>query len=119
VRGKADIGVATDGDGDRIGFVDEKGRKIAGDVALALMVQELLGQHQTKQKETQQGKAGKSMSAKKANESVLYEVRTSWAVKDTIEGYKAKPILFRAGSSQMKEKMKNDNILVGGEKSGP
>lgn len=93
---KADLGVAFDGDGDRIIFVDEKGEVISGDMITALIA-------------SLKGQTGKS---------VLYDVRSSNIVKETIEKAGGKALPSRIGHSFIKEKMRRENIIFGGELSG-
>ncbi len=96
--GKADMGIAFDGDADRIGFVDENGRLVPSDLITALLAEEFL--------------------EKNPGEKILYEVRSTWAVRDTIKEKGGIPVLWKAGHALIKEKMRKDDILFGGEKSG-
>ena len=95
---KADLGIALDGDGDRVVFIDEKGEVARGDFITALIAQELLKE--------------------KPKEKILYEVRSSWVVRETIIKNKGVPILGKAGHSLIKERMRKENILFAGELSG-
>jgi len=95
---KANLGIALDGDGDRVVFVDEKGEVVRGDFITALVAENLLKE--------------------KSREKILYEVRSSWIVKETILKNRGVPVLGRAGHSLIKEKMKKENILFAGELSG-
>ncbi len=95
---KADLGVAFDGDGDRIIFVDEKSKIISGDLITALMASLIL----------QKNSGGK----------ILYDVRSSNIVKETIEKAGGRPIIYRIGHSFIKEKMRKENIIFAGEFSG-
>lgn len=95
---KADLGVAFDGDGDRIIFVDEKGKIIRGDFITALIAQELLKENE--------------------GQKILFEVRSSKVVKETILKNKGIPILGKAGHSLIKERMRKEDILFAGELSG-
>lgn len=98
VEEKADFGVAFDGDADRVAFVDEKGNQVPSDLMTALIARHLL--------------------EKNRGEKVLYEVRSSWAVRDEIKKSRGKPVLWKAGHALIKEKMRKENIFFGGEKSG-
>ncbi len=91
-----DIGVAFDGDGDRVIFVTENGKMIAGDIILALLVKEYL----------------------KPGEKVVYEISCSSAVEDEIAARKGVPVLTKVGHSHLKENMKLKNCRFGGEISG-
>jgi len=95
---KADLGVAFDGDGDRIAFLDEKGELVRGDFITALIAQELLRDN--------------------FGQKILYEVRSSKIIPEVILAAGGAPILGRPGQSLMKEQMRQENILFGGELSG-
>ena len=95
---KADLGVAFDGDGDRIIFLDERGKIIFGDFITALLSQIILKAH--------------------SGEKILYDIRSSNIVKETIKRYGGVPIISRIGHSFIKEKMRKENIIFAGEFSG-
>ncbi len=95
---KADLGIAFDADGDRIGAVDEKGRMVFGDILLALFSKQVLKQ--------------------KPNSKILFEVKCSKALIDEIENLQGKPIMWKTGHSNIKKKMKQDSIPLAGEMSG-
>jgi len=94
----ANLGVAFDGDGDRIVFLDEKGKVIFGDLILALISKYLLKENPGKK--------------------ILYDLRCSKVVKETILENGGKPIESRVGHSFIKEKMRKEKIFFGGEFSG-
>ena len=94
---KADFGVALDGDGDRIGFVDEKGEVIPGDLITALVAKELLKQN--------------------PGEKIIYDLRSSWVVKEEIEKAGGVPIMWKVGHALIKKKMREENVLFAGELS--
>ena len=98
IEEKADIGIATDGDSDRVVFVDEKGNTIAGDMTIALISEEILKEN--------------------PNEKIVYEVRSSWALKESILENGGVPVIWKPGHSFLKEKMKKYDVIFGGEKSG-
>lgn len=98
IKEKADLGVAFDGDVDRVGFIDEKGDVVEGDIITGIIAGYLLK---------------KSKGAK-----IVYEVRTSWAVRDFILNNHGKPILWKAGRTSIMKKMKEEKALFGGEKTG-
>ena len=97
-RKKADLGVAFDGDGDRIIFVDEKGKTISGDLITALVSEAILKE--------------------KPKEKILYDIRSSNIVREKITESKGEPVFSRIGHSLIKEKMRKENIFFGGELSG-
>lgn len=94
----ADLGIAFDGDADRVVFMDEKGELVRGDFTTALLAGELL----------------KNNSGRK----ILYEVRSSKIVPETVLAKGGVPVLGRPGHSLMKDQMRLEDILFGGELSG-
>jgi len=95
---KADFGVGLDGDGDRIIFVDEKGRFIRGDFITALV--------------------SKIILREKPGEKILYEITSTKVIREAIEENGGKPIESKVGTSFIHEKMRKENIIFGGEISG-
>ncbi|MEK7503546.1 MAG: phosphomannomutase/phosphoglucomutase [Patescibacteria group bacterium] len=95
---QADFGVAFDGDGDRVFFVDEKGGIISADMIIALMAEFILKDN--------------------PGSKILYDIRSSRAVKEIIEENGGKPVMWRVGHTFLKEKMREENILFGGEFAG-
>ena len=93
----ADLGVAYDGDADRCFFVDDTGQFVPGDFATALMAEAML--------------------AKTPGEKVLYDVRASWAVPETIERAGGTPLVNRVGHAFIKQRMRAEDALFGGEVS--
>jgi phosphomannomutase len=94
----ADVGVAFDGDGDRVAFVDEKGSLVAGDLLLALLARSMLAEH--------------------PGCPVLYDLRSSWAVPEEIERAGGRPVLSRVGHAFIKKTLRECAGLLGGELSG-
>ncbi len=97
-NGKADLGIAFDGDGDRISFLDEKGNTISSDLILALISKIIL-------KENQGAK-------------IMYDLRSSNVVRETIEKHGGEPIMGRVGHSFIKSRMREEDVLFAGELSG-
>ncbi len=95
---KANMGVAFDGDGDRASFVDEKGREVPNDVILSLFVE----------KWVIQGKRHK----------VVYDVKCSDWVDQTVRKQGGFPILEKAGHSFIHDRIEKEKALLGGEASG-
>jgi phosphomannomutase len=93
----ADVGVAYDGDGDRIGFVDERGEPVPGDLLLALLVPRLLRDA--------------------PGAAVVYDVRCSHAVPEVIEAAGGKPIMYKVGHGLIKPFMRANGAVLGGELS--
>src|SRR6185369_5786091 len=90
------FGVAFDGDGDRVGFVDEKGEPIPGDILTALLAQEVLRE-----------KSG----------LVLYDVRSSWSVRDAIEVAGGTAKMCKVGHANIKRQMREEGAVFAGELS--
>lgn len=95
---KADFGVSFDGDGDRIAFVDEKGKPISGDLITALIAKIILREN--------------------PGQKILYDVRSSKIVPETIKENKGTPVPSRVGHSFVKATMRQKDIIFGGELSG-
>ncbi len=95
---KADLGIAFDGDGDRIGVVDERGRIIWGDELMVLFSRGIL--------ETRPGA------------TIIAEVKCSQTLFDDIAAHGGNPIMWKAGHSLIKAKMKETNAALAGEMSG-
>lgn len=95
---KADLGVAFDGDGDRVVFLDEKGKRIANDLISALITREILREN------------------KKA--SIIYDLRSSRVVKEEIKKLGGRPVRERVGHAFIKATMRKYNAPFGGELSG-
>ncbi len=94
----ADLGVAYDGDADRIGVVDESGEVIWGDKLMILYWREIL--------------------AKNPGEVAIIEVKCSQALEDEIVRLGGKPYFYKTGHSLIKAKMKELGALFTGEMSG-
>lgn len=94
---RADVGFAFDGDGDRIGLVDEKGEIVRGDLILALVASRLLQ------------KAGGA--------PVLYDVRCSSAAAEEIERAGGRPEMCKVGHGFIKPRMREIGALFAGELS--
>lgn len=95
---KADIGVAYDGDADRIGVIDDKGDIIWGDRLLILFARNVLKQ--------------------KKGQKIIFEVKCSQALPEAIEAAGGEPIMWKTGHSLLKKKMKETGAIIGGEMSG-
>ena len=95
---KADLGIAIDGDADRVMFVDENTNLISSDFITALVGLELLKQ--------------------KPNSAMGYDVRSSKIVKEVWENNGAKTFETRVGHALIKESMRKNNMFFAGELSG-
>src|SRR4051794_19363109 len=94
----ADLGVAFDGDADRCFFVDDTGEFVPGDFATALFAESVL--------------------AKEPGAKVIYDVRASRAVPETIEAHGGVALVNRVGHAFIKDRMRKDDAAFGGEVSG-
>jgi phosphomannomutase len=94
----ADLGIAFDGDADRCFFIDETGEFAAGDFITALLAKSLLRTH--------------------PGAAILYDVRASRAVADTVEGAGGHAFRNRVGHAFFKRRMREEGSLFGGEVSG-
>ncbi|MEO6051416.1 MAG: phosphomannomutase/phosphoglucomutase [Pyrinomonadaceae bacterium] len=95
---QADIGIAFDGDGDRIGIVDETGRIIWGDEVMVLFSRAVL--------------------AKDPGATIIAEVKCSQTLFDDIGKHGGVPLMWKAGHSIIKAKMKETGAALAGEMSG-
>lgn len=93
-----DLGLAFDGDGDRLGVVDEKGGRLDPDHVLILLARGLL--------EQQPGAL------------IIVDIKSSQAVLDDIEAHGGRPVVWKTGHSFIKVKMREDGAPLGGEASG-
>jgi phosphomannomutase len=93
----ADFGVAYDGDADRCFFVDDTGEFVPGDFVTALLAEVIL--------------------AKEGGGKVIYDVRASRAVPETIERAGGTPLINRVGHAYIKHRMREEGAVFGGEVS--
>lgn len=94
----ADIGIAFDGDGDRLGVVDNLGRIVRVDAWMALFVRDLVKEQE--------------------NKKFLYDVKCGMTLQKEIEKQNAEGIMVRTGNSYTKALTKEHNCIFGGEYSG-
>lgn len=91
------MGVAFDGDADRVGFVDETGAPIPGDLLTALLAQEVLEEH--------------------PDGLILYDVRSSWSVPETVAEAGGHSEMCKVGHANIKQAMKEKAASFAGELS--
>ncbi len=94
----ADLGVAYDGDADRIGVIDDKGNIVWGDRLLILFARDVLKE--------------------KKGQKIIFEVKCSQALPEAIEAAGGEPIMWKTGHSLLKKKMKETGATIAGEMSG-
>jgi phosphomannomutase/phosphoglucomutase len=95
---RADVGIGYDGDADRIGVVDDQGNIIWGDQLMILFAREILGY--------------------KKRATFVAEVKCSQNLFTDIEKHGGKAVMWRTGHSLIKEKMRQEKAVLGGEMSG-
>ena len=97
-RQQADLGIAWDGDADRCFFIDETGTFVDGDFLTALLADSVLAKH--------------------PGATILYDVRASRAVADTVTRAGGQALMNRVGHAFFKRRMRAEHALFGGEVSG-
>jgi phosphomannomutase/phosphoglucomutase len=95
---KADVGIGYDGDGDRIGAVDEQGTIIWGDRLMVVYSRDIL--------------------AHKPGGTIISEVKASQSLYDDVAQHGGRPIMWKTGHSLIKAKMKEERAVLAGEMSG-
>jgi phosphomannomutase/phosphoglucomutase len=98
-RDGADIGIAFDGDADRIGVIDDTGEIIWGDYLLIIYARDVLAR-------TGQG------------QSIVFDVKSSQALPEAVEKAGGVPVMWKTGHSVIEEKIHSTHAPVGGEVSG-
>ncbi|HEY5192634.1 MAG TPA: phosphomannomutase/phosphoglucomutase [Solirubrobacteraceae bacterium] len=98
----ADLGIAWDGDADRCFFIDDTGEFVDGDFLTALLAESLL----------------RKSPDPTHPAAILYDVRASWAVPDTVKRAGGTPHINRVGHAFFKTRMREEGSLFGGEVSG-
>lgn len=97
-REGADLGVIFDGDADRVVFIDEQGEPVPCDLVIALLARQALAEH--------------------PGAAVVYDVRSSWAVREEVAALGGKPVMGRVGHSFMKALLREVDGVLAGELSG-
>jgi phosphomannomutase/phosphoglucomutase len=98
IERKADIGLGFDGDADRVGAIDERGRVVWADKLLALFAREI--------------------NRRQPGSQILFDVKCSQALIEDIEAHGGKPVMWKTGHSLLKAKMKELHNPIAGEMSG-
>ena len=97
-QNRLELGLAYDGDADRLGVIDEQGQIIWGDKLMILFSREILRRH--------------------PGAAILGEVKCSQTLYDDIKAHGGRPIVWKTGHSLIKRKMKEEGALLAGEMSG-
>ncbi|MEQ8952499.1 MAG: phosphomannomutase/phosphoglucomutase [Gammaproteobacteria bacterium] len=95
IESGADLGIAFDGDGDRLGLIDEKGQFVNADSLLQLLVADIAARH--------------------PGASIVFDVKCSTRLARLIENLGCKPVMHRSGHSFMKQAMQETGAPLGGE----
>jgi phosphomannomutase len=95
---KAELGIAWDGDADRCFFIDDQGEFVPGDFLTALLAESVLARH--------------------PGAKIIYDVRASRAVPDTVTAAGGQPVVNRVGHAFFKARMRAEQAAFGGEVSG-
>lgn len=98
IENGADLGIGIDGDGDRVGLIDEKGNMIYMDFFAIIVWRDIM--------------------SKVSNKRALFDVKCSKSLQDEIIKLGGIPVCYRTGNSYMKAKMKEENFAFGSELSG-
>ena len=96
--GKADLGIGFDGDGDRIGVIDSKGRQVPGDLLTAYLAQDIAKRH--------------------PGSTMLLDVKSSQLAVNMLSASGANAKIWKTGHSHMKKRMAETGSLLAGEMSG-
>lgn len=95
---KADVGIAFDGDFDRCFFYDHSGAFISGAITAAILARQLL--------------------AAQPGEKIIHDTRLYWNIRHIVEEGGGLPVMSKCGHAFIKERMRKENALFGGENSG-
>ncbi|QQR54324.1 phosphomannomutase/phosphoglucomutase [Candidatus Peregrinibacteria bacterium] len=95
---KADLGLSFDGDGDRVGVVDEKGKHYSADLLLLQLARDLLKRH--------------------PGAKIVFDAKTSQVVINDIAAHGGVPLMAKTGHSFIEQKLREEGALLGGEISG-
>ena len=98
IRQKADVGIAWDGDADRCFFIDGDGEFVPGDFVTALLAEAFLLKH--------------------PGATIIYDLRASHAVRDTVAQYGGRALMNRVGHAFIKQRMRQENGIFAGEVTG-
>jgi len=98
IKSKAHLGIAYDGDGDRVGAIDDEGHIIWGDLLMVLFSQDILSRN--------------------PGAPIISEVKASKVLYEEIKKLGGLPIMWKTGHSLIKKKIKEEKALLAGEMSG-
>ena len=95
---KADLGISYDGDGDRLGVVDEKGNNVWSDRLLILLARQVLERH--------------------PKAKIIFDVKCTQALPEDIKKHNGVPIMWKTGHSHIRRKLHEERAALAGERSG-
>jgi len=98
LEGGFDLGLGFDGDGDRVGLIDEKGEIVWGDRLTVLLARDVLSRN--------------------PGATVIFDVKCSKVLPDDIAAHGGKPLMWKTGHSFIKKKIREEKALLAGEMSG-
>ena len=98
LAGRFDLGLGFDGDGDRVGVIDEKGEIVWGDRLTILLARDMLSRN--------------------PGATVIFDVKCSKVLADDIAAHGGRPLMWKTGHSFIKQKIREENALLAGEMSG-
>ena len=98
LRERADVGIGFDGDGDRLGIVDEAGNNVSPDRYMILLSRQIL--------------------EKKPGAKIVFDVKCSQALEDDIIEHGGVPLMWKTGHSHIRHKLYEEGAALGGEMSG-
>ena len=98
IEEKADLGIAPDGDGDRVFFVDEKGHLVKASLITSILAKDIISQN--------------------PGEKVLIDIRYIRNISNAVEKSNGKPIIGKVGHALITEHMIRDEVIFSGESSG-
>ncbi len=98
VEGGFDLGLGFDGDGDRVGVIDERGEIVWGDYLTILLARDML--------------------ARNPGATVIFDVKCSSLLADDIVAHGGRPLMWKTGHSFIKQKIREEGALLAGEMSG-
>lgn len=102
IENKADLGIAFDGDSDRIGVIDSSGKSMSGDKLLLIYAQDII----------------KKMGEVEKKPTIVSEVKCSQVLYDTINAIGGNAVMYKTGHGYIKSKMKETGAILAGEMSG-
>ena len=98
IENGCDLGVAFDGDGDRVVFIDEKGERVLSDLMTALLAGEVLEHHK--------------------GAAIVFDLVSSRVVREEVEKHGGRPVVERVGHAFIKKTMREEDAPFAGENSG-